>query len=194
MDVNELAILLDGAEETANLEFKGPMDWSAAGIARDILAMANTIDGGRLVFGVEDGSFDQVGLTEEQFATFEPEEMQDQVEPFADPGVAFAVSKITTDDGKRFVVVEVFPFTESPIICRKDKGDLSAGAIYIRPRTGRPKSRKIASSAEMRDLIDRAIAVNLDRFRRIGLLADHDNAGSDVEFQDQFDAEAKDVL
>lgn len=55
MNTAELEALITGAEETDVLEFKGAMSWDRNTFVKDILAMANVIDGGRIVVGVEDG-------------------------------------------------------------------------------------------------------------------------------------------
>ncbi len=56
MTTEELEELLEGAEETDALEFKQAMNWDD-GLVKDILAMANIEDGGRIVVGIDDGTF-----------------------------------------------------------------------------------------------------------------------------------------
>lgn len=69
MNTEDVEALLSGAEETDALEFKGAVPWDRNLFVKDILAMANVIDGGRIVIGVEDGTFRRLGLAPEQVAT-----------------------------------------------------------------------------------------------------------------------------
>ena len=92
MSTEELEELLEGADETDALEFKQAMSWDV-GLIKDVLAMANIEDGGRIVIGIEDGTFTRQGLTTEQIDTYNPDNMKDAVGLFADPFVEFSVTK-----------------------------------------------------------------------------------------------------
>ena len=170
MNEKELYRLLEGATERPNLEFKGPMDWEPKSIAKDILAMANTKDGGFIIFGVEDQTLNPVGLSLEQFNSFDEERIRDQIENFADPHVEFSISKFDTSDQKQFVTISVQEFSESPVICKKHTNDTIVGAIYIRPKQGRAQSRPIKTSSEMRDLVERSVFKARAKFVSYGAL------------------------
>ncbi len=167
MNTDQLEALLEGAEETPSLEFKAAMNRHQS-LIRDILAMANVQDGGRIVIGIEDRTHARIGLTAEQIATYDVETMQDRVAAFADPGVEFRTEVINDRQGLRFVVIDVRPFETIPVICRRDGADLNEGDIYYRSRSGRPASARVKGSADMRDIIEVAITRSRQRLARIG--------------------------
>ncbi|HEY1607557.1 MAG TPA: ATP-binding protein [Allosphingosinicella sp.] len=180
MDTQELEALLTGAEETDTLEFKGAVAWDRSLFVKDILAMANVIDGGRIVVGVEDKNFERAGLTDEQLASYTIDQMRDGIAPFADPRVVFRIEKVSDTAERNYVVIEVSPFEDVPVICHRDGADVTAGTIYFRSRTRRPESAPIASSADMRDMVERAAALSLRRLRRIGFVPEGE-AGPDYD-------------
>lgn len=138
---------------TATAEAKGA-------VVKDVLAMANTQDGGRIVFGVRDGDFEAVGLSEEEFESFDATRFADFLNRYADPPSGCSVHKFVVDGG-RFVAIEVPEFTDIPIICKADLNDtnnrqvLKRGAAYI--RTDRAASEIVSTSEAMRDLMNRAV-------------------------------------
>src|SRR5260221_1522431 len=101
VDTEALETLLAGAEETDSLEFKGAMPWDRNTLAKDILALANVIDGGRIIVGVEDETFQRQGLTEEQAQTYNIDHMRDGIAPFADPRVVFRCAIVSCTPGGR---------------------------------------------------------------------------------------------
>lgn len=172
MDTQELEALLTGAEETDTLEFKAAVPWNRNLFVKDILAMANVIDGGRIVVGIEDQTFERQGLTAEQLATYRIEEMRDGIAPFADPRVVFRMDAVADLQGRQFVVIEVSPFEDVPVICHRDGTDVRAGVIYFRNRTRRPESAPVSNSSDMRDMVERAAALSVRRLHRIGFVPD----------------------
>jgi predicted HTH transcriptional regulator len=75
--------LLAAKSETKSLDYKQSMNWitattpEKAELIKDVLAMANTQDGGRIIFGVRNGDFEPTGLTAEDLRSFD-------VTPFTD--------------------------------------------------------------------------------------------------------------
>ncbi len=67
-------------------------------------------------------------------------------------------------------MIEVQPFDDVPVICRRDRADVRAGVIYFRSRTRRPQSAAVANSADMRDIVERAAALSARRLRRVGFV------------------------
>jgi predicted HTH transcriptional regulator len=181
LDTDALEALLDGAEETDSLEFKGAMAWNRNSLVRDILALANVIDGGRIVVGIEDATYQRQGVTAEQAASFEIEMMRDQIAPYADPRVVFRCVVVADRQGLQFVVIDVAPFDEGPVICKRDGVEVQAGTIYFRSRTRRPQSARIDNSADMRDIVERAAALATRRLRRLGFVAEEADPGFDAE-------------
>jgi predicted HTH transcriptional regulator len=170
MTTDELEALLEGAEETDQLEFKGAMAWSLS-LVRDILALANVRDGGRIVIGIEDGTLEREGLSDEQAATFASDPMRDRVAEYADPEVIFSVSSPKGRDGLQFIVIDVSPFVEIPVICKKDGADLQKGTIYFRTRALKPQSARVSSSNDMRSIVEQSIARRWSRLQEIGFEA-----------------------
>ncbi|WP_162233670.1 AlbA family DNA-binding domain-containing protein [Sphingomonas sp. Leaf62] len=170
MDVKDVEALLTGAEETDTLEFKAAVSWDRNLFVKDILALANVIDGGRIVVGVEDGTFSRQGLTAQQQSSFHNDTMRDAIAPFADPRVLFRSEVVEDAQGLRYVIIDVSPFEDIPVICHRDGADVRAGVIYFRSRTRRPASAPISSSSEMRDLVERAAVLSTMRLNRIGFV------------------------
>ncbi len=159
MDLGDFEALVIAAEESQSLDFKGPCSWNVRELAKDFLAMANVQDGGYLVFGFNDGTFERIGLTDDQVSSFDQEIMQDQIAEFADPHVDFRVyNGIVDADGKKFVVVRIFEFSEVPVVCKRDSTDVAKGRMYYRTKTRRPSSEQVSNAYELRDILDRSTA------------------------------------
>jgi hypothetical protein len=177
-----LRALLAGRTEVKNLDYKQAMDWHSASneekceLTKDILAMMNTQDGGRIIIGVEDKSFNAIGLTDADFQSFDPTKVNDFVHRFADPLASCEVQKLIVDS-KKFVVIDVPEFADIPIICKADANSprnsllLKRGGLYI--RTAKPSSELLSSAEDMRDLVSRAMLKRGDQLLRTiqGLLA-----------------------
>lgn len=157
MNLGDLETILEGGKETQNIEFKGPCQWECQIFIKDILAMANLIDGGLIVIGVKEdknnGCFKRTGLTKKQIKTYKIDEMKDQASNYADPFVDFDVYFLKDSGGKNYVIIKVFPFEEIPVICKKDGKDIKKGTMYYRSRNRRPESAPISNSYEMREII-----------------------------------------
>lgn len=130
------------------------MTWDPVGLAKDILAMSNVRDGGTILIGVEDGTFARVGVTAEMKATYNIDEMRDQISPYADPSVSFGVTFPRDRGGLEYVAIEVRPFREIPTICARDGSGLQKGSIYYRSESRRPQSARVSNSPDMRDIVD----------------------------------------
>ncbi|TIN79753.1 ATP-binding protein [Mesorhizobium sp.] len=170
MKTEELETLLEGAEETDQLEFKGAMSWHLS-LVKDMLALANVRDGGRIVIGIEDGTLARQGLSDQQLATFVPDALRDRVAEFADPEVVFSVGAAEDRGGLKFVVIDVSPFTEIPVLCKRDGPDIQKGAIYFRTRSTKPQSARVSNSNDMRAILEQSIARRGARLRAMGFEA-----------------------
>lgn len=169
MDTDELETFLEGGTETQSFEVKAAMNWNVTTLAKDILAMANVRDGGRILIGVEDGTFVRQGVSAEQKGTYDIDTMKDQMSQYADPSADFGVSFPKDHDGKEFIAITVRPFVEIPVICKKDSGDTKKGEIYYRNSSGRPQSSRVSNSYDMRDIIEVALARRSTRVQGLGL-------------------------
>jgi predicted HTH transcriptional regulator len=171
MTIEELESKLQGGTETQTFEVKGACDWNVKCLAKDILAMSNVQEGGDIVIGIEDGSFNRQGVTAAQKASYKIDIMKDQMAPYADPHVNFLVGFVTDNTGKEYIIITVLPFEETPVICGKDKSDVHAGDIYYRKKSGRVQSSRVSNSYDMREIITNATAKMMKQLIRMGLNA-----------------------
>jgi hypothetical protein len=168
--------LLAVKTENKNLDYKQSLNWNSAaveakaGIVKDLLAMANTQDGGRIIFGVRDGDFEPLGLSDDEFQSFDTTRMVDFLNRYADPSFGCGVHKFVID-GKKLVGVEVPEFGDVPVICKADANDangrqiLRKGATYI--RTDRAASEIVSSAEAMRELMNRALVKRGDQLLKM---------------------------
>ncbi len=150
-----------------------------------MLGMANRRNGGHVIIGINDETFEAVGLQDDQLRTWnEYDELSEAVNSYATPSISFEV-EVLDIEGKKLVVLSVDEFTDIPILCRKEyqvptsqKGErppptLRRGACYVRSRH-KPETAEIRSEEEMRELLDLAIGKGVDKFasraRKAGLL------------------------
>lgn len=166
MDEQEIRELIQLKTENKNLDYKEKFNWNTssndekAKLVKDILAMANTQDGGRIIFGVKDDSYDFIGIEKDDFESFDQTKVNDFLQEYTDPKFSCQVYKIITDE-KYVVAIDIPEFLEIPIICKRaahtsdNKQILRKGQIYI--RTEKATSEAISSSEEMRELLGRAI-------------------------------------
>jgi predicted HTH transcriptional regulator len=191
MNTNELERLLEAAVELPGLDFKSPMAWDVRMFVKDILAMANTEDGGVLVIGVSEEThpatgFKREGVTPIIASSYKADVMKDQVEGFADPFVEFSVDFVVDLKGLNYVVIRVSPFFDQPVICKQEGKDVHKGDIYYRKPRGRPQSCRIDSAHDMRNLLMVAHARMSRTITRLGLQL--------VGVGDPFDARLDDEL
>ena len=189
------SIIYVGSEDR-NREYKRSFPWNRrahgetmARVTKTILAMSNCRDGGHVVIGVEDGTPCQpVGMQDDHLATFSYDEVADFVRNYADPYARFTLDLVTLDS-LNFVVIAVSGFSEFPVICRSSYGDILAeSAIYIRPRSGRPRSAPISNYVDLREMLDLAIERGIRRFLEIQARV-RVVTGTDVE---QFEQQLRD--
>lgn len=166
-NIDHIKILINLKTENKNLDYKEFLNWSAnstedkLSIVKDILAMSNTQDGGKIIFGVKDGDYSFVGLNKSEYESFDPTKLNDFLHKHCDPQTSCAVYKQEIDN-KFVIIVDVPEFKELPIICKADANSsekpypiiLKKGQLYIRTEKG--TSQAISSSEEMRELLTRA--------------------------------------
>jgi len=172
----DLRGLLARRTENRNVDYKQSLNWGAAtskekgAVAKDVLAMSNTQDGGKIVLGVRDEDFEAIGLTESDFQSFDATKFADFVNRYADPPLECGIHKFIIG-GKRFVAIDVPEFDDVPIICKADLNDagnrqiLKRGAIYI--RTERAASEIVPTAETMRNLLNLAVAKTADHSLRV---------------------------
>lgn len=174
----DIETLLDLRSESPNLDYKKGLVWNGKDkkderleIIKDIIAMANTKDGGKIIFGVADPTFDFEGLSKKQFESFDLTDLANLLHEYADPKTSCQIYKKKIH-GKLTVIIDIPEFPDTPIICKKDahsqnnpsKQILKKGGIYI--RTARCSSEVIPSAQEMRELLGRALIRKGDELLR----------------------------
>ncbi len=179
--VDELEQLIRLRQEARNLEYKASFKWSDENdrmrikIAKSCMAMANLRDGGNVVIGVglarEDGrrQYELQGMTQEEFDSFDQDNVTSFVNSRANPHVELTVGKRELNEGK-FVVLQVTEFSEMPIIAKDGRDDLRSGNIYTRSKR-QIETRLVQEPEEMREIIDLAVEKQLIKFRRWATLA-----------------------
>src|SRR5207245_2416830 len=74
---DEIRKMIEQKSETKNLDYKESLNWRTStkderlGVAKDLLAMANTQDGGRIVFGIRDENCEFIGMPEADWESFD---------------------------------------------------------------------------------------------------------------------------
>jgi hypothetical protein len=166
MTRDDFVRLLESRREDAHLDYKISLDWDncekpeKVEFVKDILAFANTRDGGRIILGVENSNFQAIGLEEQVLKSLDVTKINGFLKAYTEPLHSCSLSKFD-HQGKWFVVIEVPEFSSSPIICKKDflpengKPILQAGALYIRNAAG--ESKRISTAEEMSDVLNRAL-------------------------------------
>jgi predicted HTH transcriptional regulator len=160
-------------QERVNVEFKANLTWGNGQtnnfIAKAMMAMSNSRDGGVIIIGVEDGTFNPVGLSQTEVNSYEYDTIGRYMNNHAQPSIDFTLEKgqVTEADGteKLFVVIQVQEANALPIVCTKTVsinpaggahlGNLALreGAVYIRSKSP-VESREISGHREWRDFVD----------------------------------------
>jgi predicted HTH transcriptional regulator len=174
---DELLDIIYYGRESRSLEYKQSLNWNdnehKAKIVKSLLALANLMDGGYLVLGVEDGSFEPIGMRDEDYVLLNQDDIADHVKNYADPYLEFELNTIE-DKGKMFAVFKVFAFEEVPVLCKRQyPGALRHGAIYTRSKTGKPETIEVPNHVEMREIIstavEKGIRLFLEKNKRVGI-------------------------
>jgi predicted HTH transcriptional regulator len=177
MTDDEIRRLLTLKSEEPNLDYKGGFEWSKTNrdqkyeLVRDLMALANTRDGGRVVFGVRDADLEFVGVAADIYTSIDPTDVLGMLHDNAAPKARCAVYKREID-GKRVVVFDVVEFEDTPIICTNGINSLEGNkrvllrqaAIYI--RTGAGSTEEVSAPDDMRSLLERAVRRKADELLR----------------------------
>lgn len=184
---------LDLLSESRNVDFKEsqPYDVLKHKIIKAALAMSNIRNGGLVIVGVSERGPERTleGISAAHLDTYDVDVMLDQIHAHASPEVG--VDVVThVRDGKTFLVISIHEFDSDLVICRKDgpTGEgIEKGRVYIRP-AGKPQSRAVASSEEMREIADLAAEKKARQLiaasERIGMVA---APGAQEKFDEELD-------
>jgi predicted HTH transcriptional regulator len=198
MSTDVFSEMIEYPVEERHIEFKNDVKWEGETkikLTKHVLAMANLRDGGWIIIGKEeqnDRTFVNVGMLEENYNSFDPDNVKAFVYSHADPPVRLIVHK-KEHDGKRFVGIEVKGFDTVPVICKKTESDLLLeGKIYVRSK-GKPESVLVQNYAEMKEIIDIAIDNGLSNLLgRLKFLGIHFEAVHATD-KEKFDEEIADL-
>lgn len=163
LTTDEVETALRAGYEGRGFEIKGPglRDDKAffVKVARAALSMGNLRDGGHVVIGINDATPDEMrpGLDDEQLQSWLAyDDVSDALAAYADPPLRFDLSQAELSSGVRVVVLQVHEFDDVPHLCARDyPGELRRGGLYVRSRR-KPETAEIASSVEMREILDLA--------------------------------------
>ena len=157
----ELTKILLRGYESKDLDYKGPTQWdegekkACCELVKDVLGMANS-KGGFVVVGVSEGGggFIWDGLTPEQAQTWDTTRLNRFLQNYSDPPINALLRKVLYND-KRFVIIEVPQFSDTPHICQKEfPGVLTAPTLYV--RTDNNETAPVRTSADFRAVVERA--------------------------------------
>ena len=210
MDVQFIRDVILRGVETRRVEFKQSMDFkekaTKAKVAKGCIGLANTRDGGFFIIGVKKSSTDQhepVGLNPDHLPAYTQDDVASVVMSYAEPPIRLTVAPVEFRDppllaGKTFLVIQVFAFSEVPVICKKSYQDekLFEGGLYIRSLE-RYETRQVKTEAEMRELLDLATEKRLRSHLELteragGVVVTHASISQDTK--KRFDEEAKEIL
>ncbi len=173
LTTTDIEDILRLGHETRGFEVKGPGSPAdppfLVKVVRASLSMANLRDGGHVAIGIDDSDLAAMlpGLNSNDLdAWLDFDDISAKLAVYADPPIQFEVRPHNLSSGAAIVVIEVAEFHTIPILCAKgfDPG-LRKGACYVRTRRI-PETTEIASSVEMRELLDLAVEKGVRTFIR----------------------------
>jgi hypothetical protein len=174
---DDIRKLLAYKSERPNLDYKEGFAWTKENrdkkyeIVRDLMGMANIKDGGRIILGVRDNDFEFVGVPNEVYDSFDPNNVVQMAHDNSAPKLTCEIIKRMID-GRKVIVLDVAEFNDTPIICIKTINSTSGkprmilreSAIYV--RTSAASTEEIKAPDEMWNLVGRAIARKSDLLLR----------------------------
>lgn len=162
----KLKRILAHKAEVKNVDFKLKFNWNKATkeekgkIVKDIIAMANSKDGGIIIFGIRNEDMEPLGISKIDYESFDQTKISDFINNYTYPKVSFVVEK-PVYNGNFFVMITINEFDKIPIICidsikLSNKRDIiKKGCICV--RTEKASSQWIGSAEEWKELIELVI-------------------------------------
>jgi hypothetical protein len=168
---------LDRCHEFQDIDFKESAPWETLKwkIIKTALAMGNLRDGGIIIVGVSerDDTWQLTGISQEHLETFDVDNITSQVNAYVSPHVDLTLVTVDYSQSKRFLAIKVSEFSDTPLVCKKNEGDLKEGNIYIRS-FGKPETTKVTNAQQMHNLLELAAEKRARRIlevsQRIGLV------------------------
>lgn len=166
----EIIRMLDSGAEIRNYDFKKGFKFQdktkeTLGLIEDIMACANTQDGGTLIIGFDNITKQFAGEDNEWWVSFDTTVVVDLVNKYCEPRIniePFVEVNFTHGENTGpLVILQISEFEDVPIICKRhghtSDGEhiLKESSIYI--RTNRASTERISNVEDMRNLINRAV-------------------------------------
>ena len=161
--------------ERRNLEYKHPIPWNNGDnqllIVKSILGMSNIAGGGQIIIGVEQKSgtvFEAVGANQAAYDSYVDDDIGRIVGNYADKHPSLDIEHCT-DGKKRFIVITVKEFDETPVVCKKEckttngKKELLQGKMYTRSHKI-PETIEVSTAEDLREIIELAIDKGVRKF------------------------------
>jgi hypothetical protein len=156
--------VIDAREENSFVDFKGTfenVDREWLEVTKDVMSFANT-EGGYLVFGLKNGSYEHVGLSDETVKLLsDTNNLMQKFNKCVEPPFTTLRAKAIERDGKKFVVVLIPASVDSTHMVSKEgafkhpsgatQPVLRQGTFYVR-RSG---ANHLADSRDLDALLDR---------------------------------------
>ena len=167
LSAEEIEQLINLGHEGRGFELKGPGlatdKYFFAKVTRGGLSMGNLRDGGHIVIGIDEKQQAAMlpGLTVTELESWLAfDDVARRMAEYADPPLQFHIEGVTLSNGVTVAVMQVSEFADNPHICTKTyesngKFVLRDGGVYVRPRRI-PETSEVATSVEMRELLDLA--------------------------------------
>jgi predicted HTH transcriptional regulator len=154
-------LVAQGSE--SKVDYKGPMRFPTdnkgrAEIARDVIGWSNSRDGGYLLIGVEDMTYEAIGLSDTDAKTWDQANVTESIGAFASPAPSVEIFRGNSNGGALLVCVRIVPFQDQPLVCIRDQQALDKkfitrrGALYV--RTHGTQTKEITTQDELRQLLD----------------------------------------
>jgi len=169
----EISLIFSDLTERREVEFKQSINWNTdpmkAKIAKSVMAFSSIRNGGYLVIGVRQNqnyTFSPVGMSEEDYASFNIDKVLAYINARAEPPVNIEMRKIENSEG-RFVIVKIYEFEDYPVFCKDDGGSdlLHKGVIYTRSKR-MYESAPIQNQSDMKEIVDMIITKHSQEFAR----------------------------
>lgn len=167
---DELTRCLLASGENRNIDAKGPIVWdgadNSASLAKDIVAFANSRDGGLVILGKREstpGEFEFVGVSEEEAGSFDTTKVATWINNRFSPPIRLVCHRHEYE-GRTFIIIAIEEFEDVPAICTREyqsqsqsgRTVLRSGDIFV--RNDNAESVPIRSPDSLRQLIGVAVA------------------------------------
>lgn len=147
-------------KETQAVDFKESQPWRILKwqIIKTTMGMGNLRDGGIIIIGVSERNdeWKLTGISSEHLRTYNVDNITDQINKYASPGIDIDIVKYKHEDKLKYLVLSIPEFVDLPIVCKNDAPDdtkIEQGAVYIRP-PGMAKTTRIRKAEDMHDLLE----------------------------------------